>query len=354
MNFNIFNISKTGGSGRWLAAMMLAIILLAFPLSPASASALNDFNLIVLGNLYGSSNVAGRVVVFGDIEGNAKDIAQSSQAVTDEVDTDGLNQTDTLIVGGQIKGTVQVNNGGARVGGSAIGDQINNEDYVTYNDDSVSDILSAVQMDIDTTLSFLDSLTTDSYVTLVTTTEGTKANFDVDAGDDNIAVFEIDASLLNSNAIPDLIGDLENVDLIVIKVTTGDTLLIEGGFNMANEFLLAEYQSKIIWYMPDVENLTIARLMGGSVIAPNANLTLKSAVEGTVVANNVTMNAQVHLPSLDTTAIDNQSSPAPVPEPSTYLLLSLGLLALAALGRGRRLALPRKLRKPAFPAETLS
>lgn len=311
---------------------VFVFVLLLLNAGPAAASALNDFNLIVLGNLSGTSEVEGRTVVFGNITGNAKNFATDSEAVADPVDTEGLNQSDGLIVGGQIQTTVQVNNGGVRVGGSSYsGTQVNNADYVTYNDDTVADLLTAIAQDVADFTTMLDGLAVDSTVNPV---DRNYAQFICTPGDDDIAVFEIDAAFLTSgNYNFDLVG-AEDVDLIVITITGSDAVTIGSNLHMAYEFLDEAYQAKIVWYLPDVTELTICTLLGGSVIAPNADLTLYSPVEGTVVANNVYLNAEIHLPSLDTP----ETPTNPVPEPGTMVLFGLGGLVLGVFRSRKKTA----------------
>ncbi len=99
---------------------------------------------------------------------------------------------------------------------------------------------------------------------------------------------------------------MQDFNLIVLEDLTGTS----------------EYADKIVWYFPELETLTTTVLYG-SVFAPTTDLTIGAAeINGSVVADNVELNGEVHLPYA---SWDSQNT---VPEPATVLLLGLGILSL--------------------------
>ncbi|MCO8124916.1 choice-of-anchor A family protein [Stieleria sp. TO1_6] len=299
----------------------------------ASAGVINDFNLIALGNVTGTSEVEGRTLVFGNINGSAKNFAVNSAALTKPVTTPGVNQQDGLIVGGKVHGTIQVNQGGVRVGGSSTGAHINNADYTTFNDAEIPSLLSQTLTEIGQTTSYLNSLTANSTANLK---DMNKAIFTSTPGVDRTAVFDLDASLFKRNGSMDLQGDLD-ADLFLFRF---DDIKIAGGtaFNVFNEeFGLDKFQERIVWYFPNATTVTLPNGLGGSVIAPLADLTLRSPIEGTVVANNVHLTGEIHLPSttLDIPTVPGRDpdSDGSVPEPSS--MATFALLAIGGLLRRR-------------------
>lgn len=289
---------------------------------PLMASPLSDFNLIALNDVTGDSEVEGRAFIGGDLSGPTKNFVTLSAGLSSPVSTAGLATGDGLIINGQLLGDANVNNGAnTRVRTADAGATVNSNGggSVTYLDAGVAGIATQVTAAVATADGYLAGLTADSTVD---DSDFNNLVFNAAPGPDGVAVFDLTPSLFTArNGTYDLAGDL-SADLFVIRVA-GTGLSASNALNPnSNEFNDPSFQSRVVFYFPDATTLDLNAL-GGSVVAPLADLTLSTAVEGTVVANNVLLNGEVHLPTLD----------GHLPEPTSLALLGLGGLALAARRR---------------------
>lgn len=289
----------------------------------ASAMSVSDFNLIAFGNVTGTSEVEGRSAIFGDLSGNSKTFVTRAAGLSDPVFTPGLMVNDGLIIGGSVSGGPMNINLGAdtRVAGPGNAGSVNpNGGQEFFNDAAVPGILAAIQTSVLSTESFFDTQTVNSNIDL---TDLNKAVFEATPVG-GIAVFEISSTqLFNRNGQFDLTGDL-SADLFLIRVTGSDDINTSGLNPNSFEFNDPAFQSRIAFYFQDADGNTDLQFnggLGGALLAREANLTITNPLEGTVVAGDVALNSEIHLPTLI------------VPEPSTAMLVGLGLLLL---GRRRR------------------
>lgn len=310
--------------------------------APASAGVLNDFNLIAFGNVTGTSEVEGRAIVFGDISGNAKGFSMKPGNSFKSSDSAGGKSSDGLIVGGQVKGQIHVNNGGVQIGGDSTRVAINNAKYVNYNSKGVQQILKEAATEVAQTTKYFDSLTANSKADL---SDMNTAKFISTPGADKVSVFDVDASLFNRNGMMDLVNGLNAKldpagELFLFRVR-GKEIKAGSAFNVfGNEFGQAAFQQRIVWYFPDATKLSLGNGLGGAVIAPNADISFRSPLKGTVVGMNIQLNGEIHMPSLILPQLPAVAVPpanADVPEPAT--IASVGLILCGAIAaRYRRRA----------------
>ena len=283
------------GNFRMFRAALWAAALVMGTSATARAGVLSDFNLIALGDVTGTSEVEGRSLVFGDVVGSAKNFAILPAAVASSPTTPGVGAGDALVVGGQVLATSNVNHGGVRVRGADGGAAINNADFVTFNDAGVDAVLTRAAAEISQADAYFAGLTADSSVDL---SDFNQAIFTSTPGADGVAVFDIDASFFGRNGTFDLRGDT-SADLFVIRVGGSTSLTSGNALNVfANEFGQDAFQSRIVWdFSALTGQLNLVNGLGGSVFAPGADLTFGSPLEGTVVARNVNLASEVHLPT---------------------------------------------------------
>ncbi|QDT01579.1 collagen-binding domain-containing protein [Adhaeretor mobilis] len=298
--------------------VMVALSTIVGSLSTAVAGPINEFNLIALGNLTGNSEVEGRAFVGGNVSGNAKNFVTMAAGLNSPVSTSGLADDDGLIIGGQLLSTVNVNNGAnVRVSTANAGATVNTNGggSLTYNDAGVAGIAADVNNSVTGANAFFAGLTANSTID---DSDFNNLVFNATPGTNGIAVFDLPTNFFSSrNGTYDLSGDLA-ADLYVIRIA-GTNLSASNALNPnSNEFNDPAFQSRIAYYFPDATTLNLNAL-GGSVFASAADLTLTTAVEGTVVANNVVLNGEIHLPTLEVS----------VPEPSSLGLLLLSTITIA-------------------------
>jgi len=86
----------------------------------------------------------------------------------------------------------------------------------------------------------------------------------------------------------------------------------------------------ILWNFENAGSIVVNNQFGGSLLAGNANVTTNQNIEGTLFANNLTQQAEIHSQPLDggfANITSSNSNSGSVPEPGVLELLALGMLA---------------------------
>jgi choice-of-anchor A domain-containing protein len=284
---------------------------------------LSAYNLITFGNLTTTSEVEGRTLVGGNLFGNASNYGVALPNSTG---------VDVLAVAGNISGSnIQINNGGnLRLGGTSSANLNFNGGGQLINDPSVSQLVGEAQIALTGYSTFL---TTQAPTNAVNIPGGNDqpgpVNFSaVAAGPNNVAVFNIDGnSLFNNNKVQQIDMNFNGADTVVINVS-GTNITYNSG-NFVGLFASDFSAQRVIWNFYEATGLQLDRVLWGAVLAPNANITgiggnpMNQVIEGSVVANSLLTNSEVHLPTFD----------GFVPTPGTAAVL--GLASLVAARRRR-------------------
>ncbi|KEZ76740.1 choice-of-anchor A family protein [Salinisphaera hydrothermalis] len=322
---------------RYLSVVFAAAIGLSVA-STASASmlsagdVLNQFNLVVFGDLNTSSHVDGRTYVGGNLTGNGDFYQHGSQAPT--------SAYPALIVGGNVTGgDKHVNsNGDAWIGG--------NVDHLTMNggtatvggsvDTSSShgniQTGSVAIPDLESILRGYSSSLAGEAGNATVSINGGRATFTADASQP-LTVFNIAGSFFNG--INEIQVNSDPSAQVLINVD-GDPGRIAANF-------LGDYSSSqpnLLWNFFDASAIDFQNQFRGSILAPDASISNENNLEGSVVANTFDQHGEVHLPGFGNNFPPVDQPPADVPEPSAWLLFLVGIVAIGVV-RYRRTPLDR-------------
>ncbi|MEJ6077127.1 choice-of-anchor A family protein [Vibrio sp. 1-Bac 57] len=282
---------------------------------------LNEYNLIVFGDLQSNSEVEGKTLVGGNISGSASNY--------------GINlapAVNALVVGGNVTSGTTINANGhtVTVAGNNNG-TINSA--LTVTGSSPVDF-GLVKNELTAFSSYLANLNANSLLDSPNGNQPSAANFNVDSSVGNgMAVFNIDTSDLFGNGLVqqyDIKFANQSPSAVVINVA-GENITDAslgnpvGGFNKANSDF-------IIWNFYEAIDIKLDKRLQGSLLAPLATLTISNYIEGSVVVDNFYQNGEIHNPvfngDIAYNPIPTVSVPTPVPTPSSLLIFAAALLGL--------------------------
>ena|SRR5690554_5729985 len=345
--------------------------------SPVDAtSLLNQYNLIISGNVTSTSEVEGNALIGGNVDGGLYNMHQTSNAIVPALTVGGdvLGNVQTkgkgLNVGGNIAGNVTINDGGDAFAGSVSGSLQNNANgngstsiigdisgnvntnggNTTYGGNlmgsanangggTVSNQAITAPFDpsaqaanaINVLSQFSDQLSgldsNSSY-----TINGGKVTFNAVGDDSGLAIFSInDAKTFFDNAF-EFDFSMTNTQSVLFNVFGGD----DTDLHIHTNFLASAatiWGSSFLWNFVDATSLDFITQFGGSILALNADVTNRNNLEGTLVAQNLTQYGELHSQPL------NFVPPTEVPVPAALPLFLSGLIGFFTLRRNRKKSL---------------
>lgn len=320
---------KTFVTGAATAAGLAAFSAAASAAPLSATEILQQFNMVVFGDVDASSNIQGRSLIGGNLTGNSADFFVGAPG------TVPASSFAALTVGGNVAGNPkQVNNGGSVVAGGNIqslnmngGGDVTLGGVVTgtvnANGGTVAQNAAVAIPNFEADLKAL-SVQLRGLTGAAPTKNGNKGEFTSAApGADGVAVYNLDSFFL------------QTVNEISLALNGASTLIINvGGDDIKNKdnFLGGPFDiaANVIWNFYEATELTFERQFFGTVLAPFANVKNTSSIEGTLVAAQLDMDAQIHLQPFE-----GPLPVADVPAPAALPLMT-GVLALGGFLASRR------------------
>lgn len=355
---------------RFAVAVAALISSSAYAAPLTAQQMLQQFNVVVAGNVNSTSHVDGRSYVGGNVVGGdyvQHDYATPASAyagltvggkLSGNVHVNGLG----MVVGGDVQG-ITVNSGESYIGGNATSSSLSGNAWVvgaadgvnfgnlihaaSYNNMNLNQkVLSAPTSNMNTTLAASTSTNFGSVMTGLSSqlaalhgTSGTSVDF---SNHDSTVTFSGTAV----NGV--LVFDLTTLDSRIFSSTTAEfdfnlhgasTVIFntnDANINVSANFLgdtAKQLGSKLIWNFAGASSVTVGATFGGQVLVANGSFSnINGAnVEGGVFAKSLNQYGEIHLQSFT-----GNIPAAPVPEPETYAMLLAGLGLMGAVARRRK------------------
>ena len=337
---------------------------------------LQDLNLIVFGDVTGGGqDTEGKAFIGGNLGNGTFNIASAHGY------TEASSSFATLTVGGNQTGNININNFnsaaggalGAKIGGNAgtvsingtpsdleVGGSVDNYNAngQTYNKNLGSNFKSGITNQTATFVSDLKALSS-ALGALAQTTGSSYSNPDQNTnnfiakdGGKGYAIITITAAqMASANNFTYSLASVAGGGYIptVINVTGvgANGLTVKANSNNS------AYDQYVLFNYVDAQNITFQNQVSGSVLAPLANISNSSPLEGSVVAANFAQNGEVHIANFLGQAVVAGHDPSQglrgavgggnisaVPEPAAWAMMILGVGFMgASLRRRRSLAL---------------
>jgi choice-of-anchor A domain-containing protein len=273
--------------------------------SLSAATILQDFNAVVYTNASTPSDIEGAAVIGGNFNGATVYTHPTASLPT------GFG---ALTVYGNTSGNLNVNNGGSVYVAGSKGAAINfngGGSYIPAPANTIADFETALNA-FSTSLS---ALAATSGLPTAGNNEAIKARPNT-AG---TAVFNITSAQLA--AIPSYRLNLNGASTVIFNVSGA---LVNFNANDESGTLGAD---NIIWNFYDATSVNLFTEIAGTVLAPLANVSNSSPIDGALVANSWTGSGELHDYGFTDPVPPTPVTSTPEPASWTAMLLGLGVIA---------------------------
>ena len=288
---------------------------------------LSEYNLIVLNDLTSSSEVEGKTLIGGDLSGTSNYGIRLQQ-------NDPTNGDALVIAGDLVSGsTVNANGQSVVIAGNNNG-QVNASSVTSDASEYDFDLIKSEFVNFS---GYLSELAVNSILTTSTNEQPGPASFEVGSDiDTDVAVFSITAEdFFNNNLIQQYDVDLNGQSPSAIVINVSGEVINDNNFNGngVGNIVTDAFRENIIWNFFEATDIDLLKQLNGSLLAPFADLSNATPIEGSVVVNNFDQDGEVHDALFAGTIIydvstDPQDPVVDVPAPSSMIIFASALLGL--------------------------
>jgi choice-of-anchor A domain-containing protein len=296
-------------------------------------------------NINGSASASTMSVVGGANSGNVNTpggtvyLGSNSGSVN-------INGTANVSLNGANTGTISTNGGTFTYTGASSGSGNRNNTTVTQaaSVTNPASTLGSFSATFQTPLTQLSTQLAGLTANSATSVSGNALSFNAAPNSSGVAVFNVNSSVFTTGSLSTVAINLDGATTVIINVTvsgcttsTGCVLDMPGSLNFTNP---TGYAETVLWNFVNATSLDFSTEFGGTVLAPDAQVSNSSPIDGTVVANSISTTGEIHeyaytgtLPG-STVAVTGQSTAAP--EPASLAVIGSGMAALGWVKRRRK------------------
>jgi choice-of-anchor A domain-containing protein len=282
-------------------------------------SVLAQWQVVTSGNLDLVNDIQGNTFVGGNVTvPNSFNVATGNTGISPSAVS--------FAVGGNIDngGNMQVNGGSVVVGGAIDGRTINMNSHGTIIQGDPSALPASPVSQITAASQYWSALAANSGTS---ESASQQLDFNCTAGL-SLAVFNISASqMFDSGYQGFALNPATGTSEVIINISGGTVNWTTGGF--FSQFNSAYWDGRVLFNFYDATTVDLSGQIGGYVVAPDASVMEGNNIDGGVMAQSLTVDSEVDLPSGSSVAWSGDLPNVPVPEVSTFIP---GMSALAMLG----------------------